>query len=292
MCESQKFCTCRNDKRYHRFLHNPLRRDIGDTDRGSQTREREQQPAENQPNPRNGEHPSITELRSTVQYATAIEPTKEKTILLHVISVEISSFNGKSITTYGWLDDGSPGAVIGSDVANELGLKCRQEVVSVSTLLQQEDEEFEVVEFGLQSANGKGEVITVIEGPVSAKFYIAEKCLPEDINKKSHPHLADIEIPDVKLRKVEVLIGKDVSDAHEVFEVRKSNNPDSQLQALRGPLGWGITGTIHGSQKHRDISVKFVTCEKNLNDQVEKFWKVEGFGTKSTLKVCPQRMYE
>ena len=43
MCESQKFCPCRNDKRYHRFLHNPLRRDIGDTDRGSQTREREQQ---------------------------------------------------------------------------------------------------------------------------------------------------------------------------------------------------------------------------------------------------------
>ena len=163
-----------------------------------------------------------------MQYATAIEPIKEKTILLHVISVEISSFDGKSITTYGLLDDGSRGAMIGSDVANELGLKCRQEVVSVSTFLQQEDEEFEGVEFGLQSANGKGEVITVIEGPVSAKFNIAEKCLPEDIDKKSHPHLVDIEIPDVKLRKVEVLIGKAVSDAHEVFEVRKLNNPDSQ----------------------------------------------------------------
>ena len=88
----------------------------------------------------------------------------------------------------------------------------------------------------------------------------------------------------MQLRKVSVLIGKDVSEAHEVFEVRKSKKPDSQLQVLRGPLGWVITGTIYGSQNHRNISVNFVTCDKNLHEQVEKFWKVEGFGTKTTLK--------
>ena len=87
----------------------------------------------------------------------------------------------------------------------------------------------------MQSASGEGEVTTVEEGLVSEKFNIAEKCLLEDTDRRSHPHLADIEIPEVKLRKVTVLIGKDVSEAHEVFEVRKSNKPDSQLQALRGP---------------------------------------------------------
>ena len=30
--------------------------------------------------------------------------------------------------------------------------------------------------------------------------------------------------------------------------------------------------------------MNFVSCDKNLNYQVEKFWKVEGFGTKTTLK--------
>ena len=94
----------------------------------------------------------------------------------------------------------------------------------------------------------------------------------------------DIEIPAVKLKKVSVLIRKDVSKAHEVFEVRKSNKPDIQLQALRGPLGWVITGTIYGSQNHSNISVNFVTCAKNLPDQVETVWKVEGFGTKGVLK--------
>ena len=165
-----------------------------------------------------------------------------------------------------------------SDVAKELDLKGRKEVVSVSTLLQQEDEEFEVVEFKLQSASGEGEVITVEEGLVT------EKCLPEDIDRRSHSHLVDIEVPAVKLKKVSVLIGKDVSKAHEVFEVRKSNKPDSQLQALRGPLGWVITGTIHGSQNHRNFSVNFVTFDKNLHDQVETFWELQGFGTKAALK--------
>ena len=31
--------------------------------------------------------------------------------------------------------------------------------------------------------------------------------------------------------------------------------------------------------------MNFVTCGKNLHEQVEKFWKVEGFGTTSILKV-------
>ena len=281
-CESQRFCPCGSDKRYHRSPHNPSRRDTAETNGGNQTREGGQ-PSGKTPTPGNGEQPNSTEVRSTVKYANVTEPTKKKTILLHVIPVKISSSNGKLNTTYG-LIDWLTWNHVSSDIAKELDLKGRKEVVSVSTPLQQEDEKFEVVEFKLQSASGEGEVITVEEGLVTEKFNIAEKCLPEDIDRRSHSHLVDIEIPAVKLKKVSVLIGKDVSKAHEVFEVRKSNKPDSQLQALRGSLGWVITGTIHGSQNHRNISVNFVTCDKNLHDQVETFWKVEGFGTKGALK--------
>ena len=281
-CESQRFCPCGSEKRHHRLLHNPPRRDTAETNRSNQIPQGDSKPAVNDQS--NGEQRNTTEPRSTVQYATVTEPTKKKTVLLHVIPVKVLSSDGKSITTYGLLDNGSSGTMISSEVAKELDLKGQKEIVSVSTLLQQEDEEFEVVEFKLQSASGEGEVITVEEGLVSEKFNIAEKCLPEDIDWRSHPHLADIEIPEVQLRKVTVLIGKDVSEAHEVFEIRKSNKLDSQLQALRGPLGWVVTGTIHGSQNHRNISVNFVSCDKNLHYQVEKFWKVEGFGTKTTLK--------
>ena len=49
---------------------------------------------------------------------------------------------------------------------------------------------------------------------MSEKFNIPERCLPE-INDNSHyPHLKDIEIPEVQVKAVTVLIGKDVDYDH------------------------------------------------------------------------------
>jgi len=97
------------------------------------------------------------------------------TVLLHVIPVKITSPDGRFVTTNGLLDNASRGTMISQDVAKELGLKGRKEVISVSTLLQQEAEEFEVVEFTLQSASGEGEILTVAEGLVTEKFKIADR---------------------------------------------------------------------------------------------------------------------
>ena len=74
----------------------------------------------------------------------------------------------------------------------------------------------------------------------------------------------------MQIPKVSVLIGKDVDYAHEVFEVRKSSSAGSRLKALRGPLGWVITGTIHNST-HNELNVNFTCCDRKLQDQIEKF---------------------
>ena len=71
-------------------------------------------------------------------------------------------------------------------------------MIAVSTLLQQEEEEFEVVECILQTATREEEILTVAEVLVTEKFKIAERCLPEDIDRRSHPHLVDIEVPELK----------------------------------------------------------------------------------------------
>ena len=102
----QRFCPCGSDKRHHRLLNNPPRRDTAETKAGNQTREGRPQPTGKTPTTGNGEQPKSTEVRSTVQYAIVTEPTKKKTILLHVIPVKISSSDGKSITTYGLIDNG------------------------------------------------------------------------------------------------------------------------------------------------------------------------------------------
>ena len=52
------------------------------------------------------------------------------------------------------------------------------------------------------------------EGLVSEKFNIPERCLPEDIDNSCYPHLKDIDIPEVQVKAVSILIGKDVEHAH------------------------------------------------------------------------------
>ena len=113
---------------------------------------------------------------------------------------------------------------------------------------------------------------------MSEKFNIPERCLPEDIDNSRYPHLKDIEIPEVQVKAVSFLIGKDVDYAHEVFEVRKPISPDNCLKALRGSLGWVVTGVVEGHPSSKEINVNFTNCEKNLRELVEDFWKLEAFG--------------
>ena len=75
----------------------------------------------------------------------------------------------------------------------------------------------------------------------------------------------------MEVKKVSILIGKDVDYAHELFEVRKPGTPDSQLKALRGPLGWVITGALQGVPTSKELNVNFPNCDKKLHEQLENF---------------------
>ena len=99
--------------------------------------------------------------------------------------------------------------------------------MSVNTVVEKKSEHFQLVRFELQSPAGTGEIIKVEEGLVSEKFNIPEKCLPENIDDSRYPHLKDMEIPEVQVKAVSVLIGKDVDYDHEMFEVRKPTSPDN-----------------------------------------------------------------
>ena len=91
--------------------------------------------------------------------------------------------------------------------------------------------------------------------------------------------MKDIEISEVQVKAFFVLIGKDVDYAHEMFEVRKPTLPDNRLKALRGPLGWVVTGVVEGHPSSKEISVNFTNYKKNQRELVEDFWKLEAFGT-------------
>ncbi|XP_028413517.1 uncharacterized protein LOC114536351 [Dendronephthya gigantea] len=270
-CRSTDSCPCDSQRKHHVLLHNTRKKDDNNNSNDKKLTEYTEECHKLQ----------CDKEKKTEQYAT-ITNTASKFVLLHVVPLQVISPQGASLTTYALLDNASRGTMISAELAKELNLKGRKETILVNTLLQQEQQEFEVVEFDLRPASLEGEKIKVKEGLVSEKFNIAKRYLPKDFDRNLYLHLADLDIPDVTLGKVSVLIGKDVEEAHEVMEIRKSKKPGRQLQGQRGPLGWVITGTLDGDSMKKDVSVNYNDCEKTLREQIENFWSIEGYGTRAT----------
>ncbi|XP_048587898.1 uncharacterized protein LOC125571976 [Nematostella vectensis] len=278
-CHTTTFCNCKSERKHHTLLHNPPRaKDDPPKELNSSAGEgtTEGPPRRDHAQGTRGGEPH----RQTEQYATFSERATG-TVLLHVVPVKLIAPNGNSLTTYGLLDNGSRGTMISSEVSAKLEPKGHTEEISITTMMGSSKEQIEVVEFELQHASGEGDRIPVTEGLVTKKFNVNEKCLPKDIDRDAHPHLRDIEIPSVDMPKVSVLIGKDVGYAHEVFEVRRPATKASDLKALRGPLGWVITGTLQGETSCKEVNLNFADYKKELQHQIERFWDLESFGTKS-----------
>jgi hypothetical protein len=184
-CRYVEFSPCDSQRKHHLLLHNTK----------SNENKKEMKDGKKLPEDQREVEPdkqSVQE-KKTEQYAT-ITNTTSKFVLLHVVPVKVLSPQGVSVTTYALLDNASRGTMISSELAKELNLRGRKQTILVNTLLQQDSQEFEVVEFDLQHASSDGEKIKVQEGLVSKKFNIAERYLPKDIDRNLYPHLTDLDI--------------------------------------------------------------------------------------------------
>ena len=125
--------------------------------------------------------PKSAEQRTSKQYTTSDNGPPSRTILLQ----------GMSLTTYGMSDNGARATVINADIAKQLNLRGQRETVTVSTLLEKNDEKVEVAEFLLQSVTGDGIKVVVKEILVSTIFNV-NRTLSENFDKFVHTHLASL----------------------------------------------------------------------------------------------------
>ena len=136
-------------------------------------------------------------------------------VLLYVVPVKVLSNGGKSLTTYGLLDNGSRGTIISSDIAERLNIDGPALPIAVTTVLGRQDCMFKEISFALQAAEPtEGEPVLNIKVRLVGDLDINEKVLPHKINYERYPHLSDISIPGVEVKQVSVIIGEDVRKAH------------------------------------------------------------------------------
>ena len=85
-------------------------------------------------------------------------------------------------------------------------------------------------------------------------------------------HLSGIAFPDVSRSQVSLLIGQDVPEALIPLEVSKGDAGDPY--AVRTVLCWCLNGPI-SELTSANACVNFLCAKQSLEEQVERFWKLE-----------------
>ena len=261
-CPSQEKCSCQTIYPHNKLLH----RDS---------------PSGQAPSSPNHSSDRGSEDKGRIEsYTTLTDENRKAVVLLHVVPVKVISNGGKSLTTYGLLDNGSRGTTISSEIAERLNIDGPAFPVAVTTVLGRQDRMFKEVSFVLQAAEPtEGEPILNVKGGLVGDLHVNEKVLPHEINYERYPHLSDISIPEVEIKQVSVIIGEDVRKAHIVKEVRVSEDETCDLYATKTALGWTIAGAMEGkTDEQREVTVNFIDSDKLLLRQVENFWKTEKTG--------------
>ena len=175
--------------------------------------------------------------------STTLSDTPVPKVWLKVVPVEVWHENGrKMIKTYAFLDEGSTSTLCSQSLARHIGIHGREENMVISTVNGQQRRK--VIQLDL-NVKGVNETRTL-----SMKGVLAVRSLPqltsnipssEDVQRL--PHLQGLAFPSFK-SKVDLLIGADNLEAHEIQDIRKGSK--GQPTAKRTILGWALVGKEDG----------------------------------------------
>lgn len=101
------------------------------------------------------------------------------------------------------------------------------------------------------------------------------------------PHLTRIKVPELPGAEVTVLIGMELTDAHDVIEIKREVNQKNAPMAIHTPFGWCIVGQMRKRQKSNTLDVFATTQDEKVDFQttVQKFITGEKLNTHPDVKV-------
>ncbi|XP_041455129.1 uncharacterized protein LOC121407938 [Lytechinus variegatus] len=194
-----------------------------------------------------------------------------KRSVLPIVPVRVQSDGKNFIQTYALLDTGSTHSFCTEALAHHLGARGRSHQLRLTTMVKRDDH----IDTSVVS-------LVVDSGPSTDRIYLPHVCTRKRLNiQNSHmacrediinlPYLKGIDIPLAGEHEVGLLIGQDTPRALIPLEVRKG---DKGPYAVRTALGWSLHGPI-ASRGRCDASTNFIQGDTSLDEQVQKFWKLE-----------------
>lgn len=238
---------------------------------------------------------------SAIQVAATSHKRPEQVALLAVVELELR-LNGRSVRTYGLLDDGANGSLVRDDVAAALGVPGRNRPLRFNTFhssdpyLHSREANFEV------AIPGSSEFFNV-DAYTTPELNLDRSTLNWKLAKEKWPYLAGLPPPAPPDCDIGVLIGMDVINAHIQREIISPPPGMEGPYAVRTDLGWCFIGPVHqdyvcsSSELKRDYepSSPSQSCfsivrpevtpgmsDEALHNLVLDYFKVESVGTRKS----------
>lgn len=147
--------------------------------------------------------------------------TKKTQVSLNIVPVIITAGNGSTTSTYAFLDNGCTDTLIDRKLADQLGLEGVPEQIGINTIAKTDKViDSRCFSFTLSPADGYGEDIDVNEAYVLPRLNQSGQVLPETVDVSKYPHLQDLKFPEVDVKRVYILVGSNIPNAHRQREVR------------------------------------------------------------------------
>ena len=217
--------------------------------------------------------------------------TPDPSVLLAVIPVNIQ-FNGRQVNVLALLDPGSQVTLLKSDVAAKLGMKGVNRSLKVKTVQKNVAKmQATQVSFTILSADPAVE-FTVECAYAVQDLSLMHKAVGLQRLKREWRHLAGVEFAPQKSTSIELLIGMDVTAAHEILELKKPAQGVDGPRAIRTPFGWCVIGKVpppEGPKKLKPVNavvghVSIAPAEDDLHNLVQGFFSIESMGIKREVK--------
>ena len=212
------------------------------------------------------------------------------TTLLQVVPVRVYGSDGSHSDTHALLDAGAQTSLCTDQLRRRLGIVGEPQDLQLKNV-EGAGEKRAAQKFTFQvsplSTGDAGLGVTVQE-----VFSVPHlNVQPQTVDwRRRHEwlHLADLEIPDISNKQIELLLGANVTEAIVRREARIGR--PGQPVAVRTAFGWCLSGSVtqlaSPGARHVMHMARVESPDEELNSLVKNWWSTESFGTKFESKVA------
>ena len=198
-------------------------------------------------------------------------------VSLQIVPVRVhGGEGGPEIETCAFLDNGSDTTLCLSSLAESLGVSGKPVHFSLSSINAENiPKSGYEVSLNVLALDGDDPILldkvwTVDRLPVS-------KCsVPSDEDVSQWPHLKVVKFPRLEgeEKTVSILIGKDVPEAHWVYDERRGRR--KQPYVVRTHLGWTLIGRLNRSSAAKEAKVNYIRgTHEMLSSQLRRMYDAE-----------------